>query len=159
MRLYHALAWIWSIVEKIFFGGSVVGCGESVDFLFHVFLRCSEFAQILRRTVENWHILLLLDVIDSFEYIQDLFTPTFSNKNNIMQKSMIRTRAEENCLLFGGESVIIAGGNVNCELGCASAGRNGLTNATDIINVDHSLDLLLVYIEDSIVSDCNHAFL
>ena len=45
------------------------------------------------------------------------------------------------------------------KLTSAAARRHSLGDATEVIDLDHSLDLLLVDIEDSVVCDGHHSFL
>ena len=45
------------------------------------------------------------------------------------------------------------------ELTSAAARGHGFRNTTEVIDLDHSLDLLLVDIEDSVVCDGHHSFL
>ena len=62
-------------------------------------------------------------------------------------------------LLIRGEAVVIAGGHMAGELTSAAARGHGFRNTTEVIDLDHSLDLLLVDIEDSVVCDGHHSFL
>ena len=45
------------------------------------------------------------------------------------------------------------------ELCCASTGWDSLGNAANVVDWDHTLDLLLVDVEDGVVSDGNHSLL
>ena len=45
------------------------------------------------------------------------------------------------------------------ELSCASTGWDSLGNAANVVDWDHTLDLLLVDVEDGVISDGNHTLL
>ena len=62
-------------------------------------------------------------------------------------------------LLIRGEAIVIAGRHVAGELTSAAARRHCFRNTAEVIDLDHSLDLLLVDIEDSVVCDGHHTFL
>ena len=62
-------------------------------------------------------------------------------------------------LLIRGEAVVIAGGHMAGKLTSAAARRHCLGDTAEIIDLDHSLDLLLVDIEDSVVCNGHHTFL
>ena len=45
------------------------------------------------------------------------------------------------------------------ELSCASTGWDSLGDAANVVDGDHTLDLLLVDVEDGVVRDGNHTLL
>ena len=81
--------------------------------------------------MEHWYVCLLVEVIDSLDDVHDLVS------------------------LVGNEAVVVrcVASNVNSELSGVFAWRYSLSHANNVLELDYSLNLLLVDVVQGVVCD------